>query len=102
MEKVTIALNGEFSASDLEEILRDLAAQRADMAPAVPVELSPDAEVLEETDALFSIRTRLGGGLRIWLRHTGFGWIPFSLSAATRADLREWLGRDPGHGQTFH
>lgn len=102
METAIVRLNGEFTAEDLDDIIRTLAQRRASMSPPVPADLTDDLTVLEQPDTLFTIRSRAGGGLRIWLRHDGLGWLPFSLTPAQRTRLRAWLDSQPTGGETFH
>lgn len=95
--KVRIALNGEFSAQELEDILQSLAEARAGLEPAVPLQppsMLSDADVLVQSDALFDIRRRIDGGLRIWLRSEGFGWMAFELDASKARSLRDYLSSE--------
>lgn len=103
-DKVTISLNGEFTAAELEEVIQELAVARAGMEPAVPQTLptSGDAAVLQQEDASFTVRTLADGGLRIWLRSEGVGWMAFQLSATRREDLVTFLGKEAGHTHTAH
>lgn len=100
--KATVALNGEFSALELEEIIADLAQVRAGMQPAVPSKPDPDRNVPVQERTLFSIRNILGGGARIWLRNEGFGWLAFELSAEEAVGLAEFLRNKRGHTYTTH
>lgn len=91
-----IALNGEFSAVELEEIIATLAEVRAGMGPAVPSEppsLLSDREVLVQEEAEWRIRRLANGGLRIWLRNEGSGWLAFTVSPSHAEGLREFLGK---------
>lgn len=104
-DTVRVEVNGDFTADDLDEVIRSLAKARAGLAPAVPLK-APDgtieSELLVQDDALFKIATLADGGLRIWLRSEGFGWMAFNLSAAQAAGLREFLGKGLGHTHTSH
>ncbi|WP_298580535.1 hypothetical protein [uncultured Luteimonas sp.] len=104
--KVRIELNGDFSAPQLDEILRDLAKARAGMLPAVPEHppslLSAEEEVLLQDEAKFDIRTLLNGGLRIWLRNEGLGWLAFTLTPAHAASLRVFLSQERPDSGTAH
>jgi hypothetical protein len=104
-EKATITLSGEFTAADLEDIIRELATVRSGMGPPVPQEPPPpnsEAELLPQPDALVRIRTRVNGGLRVWLRHAGFGWIPFELGPDEVVQIRDLIGKKLGHTHTAH
>lgn len=99
----TIALNGSFTAADMDEIIADLARARASLFPGVPNQppTNLDAPMLEQHEPQFRIRTLAAGGLRIWLRHEGFGWIAFTLSARQRKELVEFLAKKAGHTHTM-
>jgi hypothetical protein len=98
-----VALNGTFTAQELEEIIATLAQTRAGMQPAVPQEPPTGLEtsVPEQESPRFRIRTRAGGGLRIWLRSGGYGWLAFSLTADQRRELVEFIGKQAGHTHTM-
>ena len=103
--KAKINLNGEFSASELEEIIRSLAEVRAGLLPAVPSDPpsgASDAEVLVQEETAFRVRTLADGGLRIWLRNEGLGWIAFTMSQRDKAGLVEFLGKKIGHSHASH
>ena len=105
MEKLKIDLQGEFSATELEEIISDLAKARSGMSPDVPrfpPDIDSDKEIIVHEDALFSIRNLANGGVRVWLRSEGFGWVTFNLSAKDREGLSNFLLKQIGHSQTFH
>jgi len=100
--KARIALNGEFSAQELEDVLRELASVRAGLHDAVPSTPPTEAGVLEQPNPLHIFRTLANGGVRIWLRHEGFGWIAFTLSAQERAGISEFLAKELGHTHSSH
>lgn len=104
--KVRIALNGEFSAPELEEIIRNLAEARAGTLPAVPMQppsqLGADKQLLLQDEAEYAIRKLATGGLRIWLRNEGIGWLAFTLPKASADGLREFLSQQDGHSFTAH
>ncbi len=99
--KVRISLEGEFSATELEEIIGQLAQARAATGPAVP--LSPPTEmhprdILVQDETKFAIRKLANGGLRFWLRNEGIGWLAFTMTATDATSLREFLLKE-GLGQ---
>ena len=101
--KVSINLNGDFSASEIEEIIRELAKARSGLLPSVAAQPPEEhGEVLVQSDTKVSLRTLANGGIRIWLRNDGIGWIAFSLSAQDREGLTEFLGQKIGHTHTSH
>ena len=103
--KVQISLNGEFTAAEVEEIIADLAKARAGTAPAVPME-PPTAlhprEILVQDEAAFTFRKLATGGIRVWLRNEGIGWLAFTLSAKHAAGIREFLNKEGVSGHTSH
>lgn len=103
-DKATISLNGEFTATELEEVIQELSKVRAGMEPAVPQTLPTvgDSAFMEQDETLFTIRTLADGGIRIWLRSEGSGWMAFRLSATRRKELFEFLGKKIGHTHTAH
>lgn len=106
VEKKALAVSGEFSALEFEEIIRRIAELRSTMAPPVPESppglLNPDAEMQVQDATLFTARTVVGGGLRIYLRNEGIGWMAFNLTAGDVANLRDLLSKKLGHGHTAH
>jgi hypothetical protein len=93
--RVQLKLDGEYSAADLEELIQHLAKMRAAMLPAVPNEppTSFDTDALQDVDPMYRIRSLVGGGVRIWLRNEGYGWLPFTLSATGISKLAQFLGK---------
>lgn len=103
--KVTINLNGEFSAIELEEIIGQLAKARAATDPPVPLNPPTEAhprEVLVQEQAEFALRKLANGGLRVWLRNEGFGWLAFTLTAADASGIREFLLKEGTGQHTSH
>ncbi|HZH42768.1 MAG TPA: hypothetical protein VEY50_01600 [Lysobacter sp.] len=85
--RVHITLLGEFTADEIESLIRKLAVTRAGMDPPVP-DTPPTAqtpgEVLVHEDASFSLGELDDGGVRVWLRSDGAGWLAFTL---TKSDI---------------
>lgn len=104
--KLAVTLTGEFTASELDEIIRDLAMARAGMLPAVPTsapgDISAEGEVLVQDAASFTCRTLASGGLRIYLRSDGLGWMAYNLTPRDVAGIRELILKSPGDGRTAH
>lgn len=102
--KARFELNGEFTAMELEEIIRDLAQVRAGLKPAVsmqPPSLLSEGEILVQEESQFAFRKLATGGLRIWLRNEGIGWLAFNLSSAYVLGIREFLNKE-GRDGTSH
>lgn len=100
--KLRIDLNAELDADGVDALIRELAEARSQMLPRVPTKLLDDGPAMEQGEPLFSIRTLVDGGLRIWLRSEGMGWLAFRMSAAQREAFREFLDKKPGHSFTAH
>lgn len=95
--KVRIALNGEFSAGELEAVIRRLAETRAAMTPPVPMAppIGLDEEVLLQDSAAWDIRRLVTGGLRFWVRDDGVGWLAFTVAPQALETLRQLLSEEP-------
>lgn len=102
--RATLAINGTWATTGLEKLIGDLLVLRANMLPPVPYK-SPHADqgieeaahVSVQNDPYFSIRRVLDGGLRIYLRNEGLGWMVFNVTAAKATAIRDWLAaRIPG------
>lgn len=93
---VRVDIHGNFTAHDLERVIATLAQTRAALLPEVPMEPPKDLELaaFQQDDTLFRIRSLIRGGLRVWLRHAGAGWLAFTLTPEDVVALREFLGRD--------
>lgn len=96
--RVHITLDGEYNAAELQEVIENLARTRAAMLPSVSDEppTSFDEHALQQVDPVFKIRALVGGGARIWLRNEGYGWLPFTLSAAGISNLGKFLAKRGG------
>jgi hypothetical protein len=104
MDKARVSLTGEFTASEFEEIIRDLAQARASLQPAVPMRppsTENEGDVLLQEDSQFTFAKLATGGLRIWLRNEGIGWLAFNLSATDVRGIREFLAKQ-GRDGTYH
>lgn len=102
---MTIQVEGELDAHDLEAVIHELAAARAGLEPPVPLDppgLATPGDALVQSETRYAIATLADGGLRVWLRNTGAGLMAFDLDAAAREDLGRFLGQKPGHTFTSH
>lgn len=98
---VHLELNGDLTASDLEEAIRALANARAGMQPEVPRSIEgaalSDSRALVEESPLFTFVTLSDGGLRIHIRSSGLGWLAFNLTAAQRAAVGQLIAGEFAH-----
>jgi hypothetical protein len=83
------------SAEQIEAEIHRLMLVRAAMQPPVPKKLptatAPGLDVLIENQPDLSIAARAGGGFRLWLRHSGIGWLGFELDATTAAGTARFI-----------
>ena len=93
-------IKGVFSASELEQVIADLARARAMMHPAVPrePEQTADPHVDLQSDPRFIVSEAPGhGGVVLRLRDAGAGWrafaLPYSEAGRLGALLDEWSRR---------
>lgn len=83
------------STRDLEALIALLAEQRAHRDPPVtfqppnPGEGSQDVSV--QNDPYLSARRLRNGGMRLWMRSGGLGWLVFDLTAEQTIALRNWI-----------
>lgn len=100
--KLHIRFDTELDAEGVEALIRELAENRARMKPAVPTAVGMDTPVLAQEEALFTVRTLADGGLRIWLRNEGLGWLTFQLTKDERQGLADLLSQEAGRCYTAH
>jgi len=93
-------IDGVFSASELEQVIADLARARGRMEPAVPrdPERSVDVPVDVQRDPRFHVCEAADhGGVLLHLRDPGVGWrafgLPYSEAGRLGALLDEWSRR---------
>lgn len=89
----SIALGGSseaLSASDIDKLIRDLAAIRAGMTPVQPAEPPNDPDKLHQGDnLLWSVKAvPQKAAIQFATQHPGLGWTVMSLSRAQVEDLQ--------------
>ena len=89
-------LNGEFSATELEQLIGDLARARAMMQPGVPREPEPTVDV--QVDPRFLVSEAADrGGVVLRLRDPGTGWraygLPYNEAGRLAMLLDDWSRR---------
>lgn len=97
--QLRIRLDATLDAPGVEGLIHQLAHARARMIPGVPVSRparDSDLQVLEQDNPAAHFATTLDGGLRIWLRNLGLGWLAFRLPPRDVDGLRQLLGRQIG------
>lgn len=95
--RCTIKIDAALDARELDKLITQLAEARAQMEPAVsktrpePKDLDTDTPVtLEEEPAIRAVRLR-DGRCRLWLRHSGYGWMAFNIPMTDAHALRDWF-----------
>jgi len=101
-DKVTISVAGTFTAAELEEVIRDLAETRAGMTPPVPSTPEAAGTALVQADSSVKVRSLVDGGVRVWIRNEGIGWIALTVSAEKREGLANFLAGKGGDTHTLH
>lgn len=100
VDRITIDGSQTPSAEQIEELIRRLILVRSGMHPAVPkklpTEASPEMQVLIEDQPDLSIAARSGGGFRLWVRHSGIGWLGFQLDGKTAAGMARFITNHTG------
>jgi len=93
-------LNGVFTASELEQLIGDLARARAMMEPGVPRDPEPTTESHADPQAdprFFVSEAAHHGGVVLRLRDPGTGWrayrLPYSEAGRLAMLLDEWSRR---------
>ena len=97
---VRLNLVGSFSATELEQLIGDLARARAMMAPGVPRDPEPSAEVPADPQVdprFFVSEAPDHDGVLLRLRDPGTGWraygLPYGEAARLAMLLDEWSRR---------
>lgn len=96
-EYLQLSPDQELSAHELETIIVKLMVLRANTAP--PVHAQPPsakdadqrAPVAVVKDPEMTLASLKDGGIRLWLRHCGLGWLPVQMSAQRAGMLRDYL-----------
>ena len=98
-DSATLDLSCKFGSAELEELIRKLSHLRTQMTPAVPLKIDEAAlekSALELEDApCLGMKTLAMGGFRLWLRHSGLGWICYQLDATSAASVATYMSNTP-------
>jgi hypothetical protein len=92
----TIELEGSYEASELEKLIKELCALRAQLLPAVP--MSPGAMLTGDPaaaraggDPCVQVAVMRDGMTRFWVRHAGLGWFGFNLPVERARMLAQYI-----------
>ena len=93
---ITMTIGGQTVAlgpNDISEMIDQLAQARATMMPEVPHQVGPGKTFAATKDPLIASQTVANGDKLMLLRHTGFGWVPFSCSPQWLVEMLAILSR---------
>lgn len=82
------------SATDVAQLIAQLAQARAQMTPSVPMTLAqtPDDTPLTFcTSPSIAMSVTAQSAVRMTLRHDGHGWLSFEFDNSQAAWLRQWF-----------
>jgi hypothetical protein len=87
---LSVSIEGELSAADVDALIRDLAAARARMTPIHPAEPPDDPEKLHHSDnLLWTVKAApQKSAIQFATQHPGLGWMSMWLSRAQVEDLQ--------------
>ena len=94
----TVEAAGAYRAEEIEKLIEELSALRAQMLPAVP--MSPGFDRGDEDDSAAAraggdpcvqVAVMRGGMTRFWVRHGGLGWFGFNLPVDRARTLAQYI-----------
>lgn len=94
---LTLRIAADLSAAQVEALISDLCARRAEMFPAVshepPNQQYPGGSerVMVQDEPTIAARLLRDGRIRLWIQNRGFGWMALNLLAVQAAALRDFL-----------
>jgi hypothetical protein len=93
---ITMTIGGQTVAlgpNDISEMIDQLAQARATMTPEIPHQVAPGKSFAATKDPVIAAQTVANGNKLMLLRHTGFGWVPFTCSPQWLAEMLAVLSR---------
>jgi hypothetical protein len=93
---ITMTIGGHTIAlgpNDISEMIDQLAQARTTMLPEVPMSVVPGKPFAATKDPVIASQTVGNGDKLLVLRHSGYGWVPFSCSPQMLVDLLAVLSR---------
>jgi hypothetical protein len=93
----TVEIHGSYSAGELEGLIEQLSALRAQMSPAVPTappmtnRTEDSAAARSRGDPLVQVAVMRDGMTRFWIRHGGLGWFAFNLPVQRATQLAQHI-----------
>jgi hypothetical protein len=93
---ITMTIGGQtvsLNPHDISEMIDQLAQARTTMLPEVPMSVAPGKPFAATKDPIIASQTVGNGEKLLVLRHSGYGWVPFSCSPRMLVDLLAVLSR---------
>ena len=94
-QTIRLDINSDYDAAALDALLHQLALARAEMTPPIPtsrgqaIQSGSMATVEDGSSAV--IARRSGGGFRLWLRHSGFGWLAWEIDDLFARGMADYI-----------
>jgi hypothetical protein len=93
---ITMTIGGQtvsLGPHDISEMIDQLAQARTTMLPEVPMSVAAGKPFAATKDPIIASQTVGNGDKLLVLRHSGYGWVPFSCSPRMLVDLLAVLSR---------
>ncbi|RKP51950.1 hypothetical protein [Pararobbsia silviterrae] len=93
---ITMTIGGQTIAlgpHDVSALIDQLAQVRATMTPEVPHQVAPGKTFAATQDPIIASQSGPNGTKLMMLRHTGFGWVPFTCSPQWLVEMLAILSR---------
>ena len=93
---ITMTIGGQtvsLNPHDISEMIDQLAQARTTMLPEVPMSVAPGKPFAATKDPIIASQTVGNGEKLLVLRHSGYGWVPFSCSPRMLVDMLAVLSR---------
>jgi hypothetical protein len=90
----SISVDGDYSAEKLETLLVQLMSLRGQMRPSVSAmpNMEDESSLIScQEDGGFALSTSSDARTRLFLRHSGLGWLAFTFGQEHAALLRDYL-----------
>lgn len=90
-------VSGKYTAAEIERLISDLSALRAEMSPPVPtappMNRCPEDAAASRAggDPCVQVAVMRDGLTRFWVRHAGLGWFGFNLPVERASTLASYI-----------
>ncbi|SPU92796.1 Uncharacterised protein [Burkholderia multivorans] len=81
--ELTLTINGEsmtLHPEQLGQLIEELAHARASMQPEPPNGIPPGWRFVSTKNPMMAVQKQSNGDRLLVMRHTGYGWVPFTFS----------------------